>query len=146
MYLSRRNIVGIADSVYYIITILKNSILTHMTNQIDIRNQALEESNKPNHVATFVQSRSAGFLTISVPLFVADKIRQRLPETDYSTVDEYASAVLEAVLVELEKEIQEKKKLAAGSVDRSDEDSESKVFSREEQESVEDRLRGLGYM
>ena len=146
MNLGKRNIVGIADSVYYVIPVFENSILTHMTNQIDIRNQAIEESNKPNQVATLVQSRSAGFLTISVPLFVADKIRQRLPETDYSTVDEYASAVLEAVLVELEKEIQEKKKLAEGSVDRSDKDSESRVFSREEQESVEDRLRGLGYM
>lgn len=61
-----------------------------------------------------------------------DRIQKRLSQTDFKTVDEYIAYVLDNVLKELEE---------SQNAQRND-----KVFSKEEEEGVEDRLRNLGYM
>jgi hypothetical protein len=60
-----------------------------------------------------------------------DRIQRRLSQTDFKSVDEYIAYVLDNVLKELEESSAPQKE---------------KVFSKEEEEGVEDRLRNLGYM
>ncbi len=71
--------------------------------------------------------------TVQIPKTLADRIQQRLSKTDFKTVDDYVSYVVEQVLAELEgNEVKE--------VGRDN------AFSKEDQESVEQRLRDLGYL
>ncbi len=71
--------------------------------------------------------------SVQIPKTLADRIQQRLSKTDFKTVDDYVSYVVEQVLVELEgSEVKE--------VGRDN------AFSKEDQESVEQRLRDLGYL
>ncbi|GEM_PF-5744425 len=81
-------------------------------------------------------------ITISLPENVVNRIRERLPNSDFATVDQYATAVLESVLDELDK-------LPKSSVEDAKEDNGvggDEVFSEEDQNGIEERLRGLGYM
>ncbi|MHC1605635.1 MAG: CopG family transcriptional regulator [Candidatus Methanofastidiosia archaeon] len=64
---------------------------------------------------------------IKVPMKLIEKIKERIKETEFKSVDEYASFVLEEVLKSLEEESEE-------------------VFSEEDEEKVKDRLKALGYL
>jgi Arc/MetJ-type ribon-helix-helix transcriptional regulator len=63
--------------------------------------------------------------TVSLPAELYDKIEQRITGTEFSSVDEYANFVLEEVLKEEESETS---------------------FSKEDEEEVKRRLKGLGYL
>ena len=54
------------------------------------------------------------------------KIEQRIPNTEFRSVDGYVAFVLEEVLKEVEEE--------------------GKIYSKEEEEEVKKRLRELGYL
>ena len=71
--------------------------------------------------------------TIYLPITLIDKIKLRLRKTDFKSADDYIAYVLEQVLTELE--TNEKK-----------EEQQDGVFSKEDQENVEQRLRDLGYL
>ena len=65
---------------------------------------------------------------INIPKEIIKKIEGRLEETDFESVDEYVSFVLEEVIKEVEEEEPEE------------------VFSEEDEEKVKERLRALGYL
>jgi hypothetical protein len=73
-------------------------------------------------------------VAVKVPKALVVRIVRRLPNTDFKTVDEYVSYVIEQVVSELE------------GGDASSNKSGESVFSKEDQASVEQRLRDLGYM
>lgn len=73
-------------------------------------------------------------VTIKIPGQIATRITSRLANTDFKSVDEYVAYVLDQVLSELE-----------GSESTANKSGEN-VFSKEDQASVEQRLRDLGYM
>ncbi|MHB8567562.1 MAG: CopG family transcriptional regulator [Nitrososphaerales archaeon] len=68
---------------------------------------------------------------ISIPKTLAERIRVRIGNTAFKSVDEYAAYVLDQVLNELESESNP---------------SADNPFSKEDQENVEQRLRDLGYL
>ncbi len=67
---------------------------------------------------------------VRLPKELADRIRQRLKDSDFKNVDDYVAYVLGQILDELE-----------GRSQKSDD-----VFSKKEQGDVEEHLRSLGYM
>ena len=68
------------------------------------------------------------YTTVSIPVELYEKIKQRIKETEFSSVSDYVTYVLKEVLASLEEE----------------EDEE--VFTKEEEEKVKERLRALGYL
>jgi Arc/MetJ-type ribon-helix-helix transcriptional regulator len=69
--------------------------------------------------------------TLHISSSLAERIKRRLKNSDFTSLDEYVSYILNQILDELEGQSQK---------------STDRVFSKEEQESVEERLRSLGYM
>jgi len=63
---------------------------------------------------------------VPIPARIYDAIDQRVRETEFNSVEEYVTFVLEEVL--------------------KDEDEEEPVFSAEDEEEVKKRLRALGYL
>ena len=63
---------------------------------------------------------------LSLPAELCSRIEDRVKATDFGSVDEYVIFVLEEVLKE--------------------EGEEEKAFSKEDEEEVKKRLRGLGYL
>lgn len=74
----------------------------------------------------------ASTTVVKIPSGLASRISARLPKSDFQSVDDYVSYVVEQVLNELEKGSTQQKA--------------DTVFSKEDQENVEQRLRDLGYM
>jgi len=66
--------------------------------------------------------------TIKVPEELIAKIKERLQGTEFNSIDEYATFVLEEVVKETEEEEPEE------------------VFSEEDEHKVKERLRALGYL
>ena len=64
---------------------------------------------------------------VSIPAELYDDIDQRVKETEFNSVEEYVTFVLEEVL-------------------KDDEDDEEIAFSPEDEEEVKKRLRALGYL
>jgi Arc/MetJ-type ribon-helix-helix transcriptional regulator len=64
---------------------------------------------------------------IKIPKSLYDKIKERIEDTGFDSVDDYVTYVLREVLANLEEE-------------------EEEVFSEEEEEKVKERLRALGYL
>lgn len=64
---------------------------------------------------------------VKIPKETYEKIRERIKDTEFKSVDEYVTYVLQEVLASLEEE-------------------EENVFSKEEEEKVKERLRALGYL
>ena len=71
---------------------------------------------------------------MNIPAQLAARITRRLATSDFKSLDEYVSFVLDQVLTELE-----------GNQPGSGKSAEN-VFSKEDQALVEQRLRDLGYM
>ena len=69
------------------------------------------------------------YTTVSIPKPLADKVKERMKGTGFSSVSSYVTYVLRQVLSSIESE--EKSKQA---------------FSEEEEEKVKQRLRDLGYI
>lgn len=85
-------------------------------------------------------------VAIRVPGSIAQRIRVRLAQSEFASVDEYASAVLDSILNELEKDTSVMATSADKALERGSENAGVDVFSKQDQEDIEDRLRGLGYM
>jgi Arc/MetJ-type ribon-helix-helix transcriptional regulator len=69
------------------------------------------------------------YTTVSIPKILAEKIKERMKGTGFSSVSSYVAYVLRQVLSSIEEE--EKSKQA---------------FSKEEEDKVKQRLRDLGYI
>ncbi|MFX0059443.1 MAG: CopG family transcriptional regulator [Candidatus Hodarchaeota archaeon] len=69
------------------------------------------------------------YTTVSIPKILADKIKERMKGTGFSSVSSYVTYVLRQVVSSIEEE--EKSKQA---------------FTKEEEEKVKQRLRDLGYI
>ena len=69
------------------------------------------------------------YTTVSIPKPLADKVKERMKGTGFSSVSSYVTYVLRQVLSSIESE--EKSKEA---------------FTEEEEEKVKQRLRDLGYI
>ena len=69
------------------------------------------------------------YTTVSIPVELYEKIKQRIKETEFSSVSDYVTYVLKEVLASLEEE-----------------EEEVEVFTEEEEEKVKERLRALGYL
>jgi Arc/MetJ-type ribon-helix-helix transcriptional regulator len=68
------------------------------------------------------------YTTVSIPVQLYEKIKQRIEGTGFTSVSDYVTYVLREVLASLEEEEKEE------------------VFSKEEEEKVKERLRALGYL
>ncbi len=62
---------------------------------------------------------------IKIPKEIIRKIEERIQDTEFESVDEYAAFVLEEVIKDDEEEV---------------------VFSEEDEQKVKERLRALGYL
>lgn len=70
---------------------------------------------------------SVGYGEIKIPIDLIKKIEERVKETEFESVDEYVTFVLEEVVKDDDEEIEE-------------------VFSEEDEEKVKERLKALGYL
>ena len=66
-------------------------------------------------------------ISVEIPVEVYKKIENRIKDTEFTTVSEYVTFVLEEVLESLEED-------------------EEGVFSKEDEEKIKERLRALGYL
>ena len=69
------------------------------------------------------------YTTVSIPKILAEKIKERMKGTGFSSVSSYVTYVLRQVLSSIEEE--EKSKQA---------------FTKDEEDKVKQRLRDLGYI
>jgi Arc/MetJ-type ribon-helix-helix transcriptional regulator len=70
-------------------------------------------------------------MKIEIPEKIAEKLKKRVESTDeFKNVEEYVNYVLGQVVEKLEGEKEEKEE----------------VFSKEDEEKVKERLKGLGYL
>ncbi len=69
------------------------------------------------------------YTTVSLPKVLADKIKERMKGTGFSSVSSYVTYVLRQVLSSIEEEEHSKQ-----------------AFTKEEEEKVKQRLRDLGYI
>lgn len=69
------------------------------------------------------------YTTVSIPKVLADKVKERMKGTGFSSVSSYVIYVLRQVLSSIEEEERTKQ-----------------AFSKEEEEKVKQRLRDLGYI
>ena len=69
------------------------------------------------------------YTTVSIPKVLAEKIKDRMKGTGFSSVSSYVTYVLRQVLSSIEEEERSKQ-----------------AFTKEEEEKVKQRLRDLGYI
>ncbi len=69
------------------------------------------------------------YTTVSIPKPLADKIKERMKGTGFSSVSSYVTYVLRQVISSIEEEERSKQ-----------------AFTKEEEEKVKQRLRDLGYI
>lgn len=69
------------------------------------------------------------YTTVSIPKPLADKVKNRMKGTGFSSVSSYVTYVLRQVLSSIEEDEQSKQ-----------------AFTKEEEEKVKQRLRDLGYI
>ena len=72
-------------------------------------------------------------VAVKLPTSLVNRVSRRLGKSEFKTVEEYIGYVVDQVLTEVEGK------------EGSPKESEN-VFSKEDQASVEQRLRDLGYM
>lgn len=68
--------------------------------------------------------------TVSIPITLFKKVKERIQDTGFSSVSEYVTYVLREIFAEEEKTQQKK----------------DQAFSPEDEKRVKDRLRALGYI
>jgi len=69
------------------------------------------------------------YTTVSIPKPLADKVKERMKGTGFSSVSSYVTYVLRQVLSSIEQDKREKQ-----------------AFTKEEEDRVKQRLRNLGYI
>ena len=69
------------------------------------------------------------YTTVSIPKPLADKVKERMKGTGFSSVSSYVTYVLRQILSSIEEEERTKQ-----------------AFTKEEEEKVKQRLRDLGYI
>ena len=69
------------------------------------------------------------YTTVSIPKPLADKVKERMKGTGFSSVSSYVTYVLRQVLSSIEQDKREKQ-----------------AFTKEEEDRVKQRLRDLGYI
>jgi Arc/MetJ-type ribon-helix-helix transcriptional regulator len=69
------------------------------------------------------------YTTVSIPKPLAEKVKERMKGTGFSSVSSYVTYVLRQVISSIEEEERSKQ-----------------AFSKEEEEKVKQRLRDLGYL
>jgi len=69
------------------------------------------------------------YTTVSIPKPLAEKIKERMKGTGFSSVSSYVTYILRQILSSIEKE-----------------ESSKEAFTKEEEEKVKQRLRDLGYI
>ena len=74
------------------------------------------------------------YTTVSIPKTLVEKVKNRMKGTGFPSVSSYVTYVLRQVISGIE--IDEKKKG----------NEEKEAFSKEDEEKVKERLRGLGYL
>ena len=122
-------------------SILESSYLKYL---IDFRKSWAADNLIPyNRCSSMQETFSEELTAIRVPKAIEERIKQRLPKTDFTNVSEYASYVLDSVLKEIEQQ-----GTTATDEGKSDTDfpTEKSPFSEKDQEDVEQRLRDLGYL
>ena len=75
------------------------------------------------------EDHKVDYTTVSIPKILADKIKDRMKGTGFSSVSSYVTYVLRQVLSSIEEEERSKQ-----------------AFTKEEEERVKQRLRDLGYI
>ena len=95
------------------------------------------EDEKRLHPMSHVAESGEG-TQLRIPGSLANRIQKRLPRSDFKTLDDYVAYILDQVLSELE----------AGDAkdEKKTQNQDTGVFSKEDQENVEQRLRDLGYL
>ena len=69
------------------------------------------------------------YTTVSIPKLLADKVKERMKGTGFSSVSSYVTYVLRQVLSSIEQDKRAKQ-----------------AFTKEEEDRVKQRLRDLGYI
>jgi hypothetical protein len=88
-----------------------------------------------------INNKGDDIIPLPISKDIYERISKRLSNTNFTSVEKYAEYVLDQVLSELEKLDREK----SSPLETSTTSSET-PFSKEEQESVEQNLRSLGYL
>jgi len=70
---------------------------------------------------------SEEFGSVKIPKDIIEKIKERIQETEFRSVEEYITFVLQEVIKE-------------------EDDEPEEVFSEEDEKKVKERLRALGYL
>ncbi len=70
---------------------------------------------------------SEEFGTVKIPKDIIEKIKERIQETEFKSVEEYITFVLQEVI-------------------KDEDDEPEEVFSEEDEKKVKERLRALGYL
>ena len=70
------------------------------------------------------------FTTISIPVQLNERIKEKIEGTGFHSVSSYVTYVLRQLVSDAPRK----------------ESEEGQTFTKEEEEQVEDRLRGLGYL
>ncbi len=74
-----------------------------------------------------IKKDKSGFVTISIPIQLAEKIIKRIKGTSYNSLSSYVTYVMNEVLSEIDEDTQE-------------------AFTKEDEERIKQRLRSLGYL
>ena len=69
------------------------------------------------------------YTTVSLPQPLADKLKQRMEGTGFSSLSSYVTYILRQVVSSIE-----------------DEEGQKEAFSKEDEERVKNRLKSLGYL
>ncbi len=70
-----------------------------------------------------------GFLTITIPAHIGERIQERIAGTDFASVSDYVSFVLREVIS-----------------DEGGNEEKQVSFTKEDEDQVKERLRALGYI
>lgn len=75
------------------------------------------------------EEHKVDYTTVSIPKILAEKIKERMKGTGFSSVSSYVTYVLRQVLSSIEEEQRSKQ-----------------AFTKDEEDKVKQRLRDLGYI
>ena len=73
------------------------------------------------------ENDDAGFITVSIPRQLAEKIKKRIEGTSFTSISSYVTYVMNEVLSEMDTDNQQ-------------------AFTKEDEERIKQRLRSLGYL
>jgi DNA polymerase III sliding clamp (beta) subunit (PCNA family) len=101
-----------------------------LSGECGVKTEIGPEARRLLQTMTADQQADKDTVNVTIPASLARRIEKILAGSDFKTVDAYIEYVLNQLVTELEGGRQKSKE----------------AFSEKEQETVEDRLRNLGYM